>query len=80
MGQPLPGRPVALVLVASRLTTLPCDEEHALDQRIQDALATDRTIDITTTGRASGLPRRIETWFYRVDDRLYLTGSPGRRD
>ncbi len=43
-------------------------------------LANDRTIDITTIGRSSGLPRRIETWFYRVDDQIYLTGSPGRRD
>ena len=37
-------------------------------------------LSITTTGRSSGLPRRIETWFYRVDDEIYLTGSPGRRD
>ena len=39
----------------------------------------DRTIDITTTGARSGLPRRIETWFYRVGGRIYLTGDPGRR-
>jgi deazaflavin-dependent oxidoreductase (nitroreductase family) len=50
------------------------------DERVRQALANDRTIDITTTGRSSGLPRRIETWFYRVDDQIYLTGSPGRRD
>lgn len=47
---------------------------------VRQALAKDRTIDITTTGRGSGLPHRIETWFYRVDDRFYLTGSPGKRD
>ena len=51
-----------------------------MDERVRQALANDRTIDITTTGRSSGLPCRIETWFYRVDDRIYLTGSPGRRD
>ena len=51
-----------------------------MDERVRQALATDRTIDITTTGRSSGLPRRIETWFHRVDDQIYLTGSPGRRD
>jgi deazaflavin-dependent oxidoreductase (nitroreductase family) len=51
-----------------------------MDERVRQALASDRTIDITTTGRSSGLPRRIETWFYRVDDQVYLTGSPGRRD
>jgi len=51
-----------------------------MDASVRQALANDRTIDITTTGRSSGLPRRIETWFYRVDDQFYLTGSPGRRD
>jgi deazaflavin-dependent oxidoreductase (nitroreductase family) len=50
------------------------------DERVRHALATERTIDITTKGRTSGLPRRIETWFYRVGGRVYLTGSPGRRD
>src|SRR5215207_2295991 len=51
-----------------------------MDERVRSALANDRTIEITTIGRASGLPRRIETWFYRVDDQIYLTGSPGQRD
>ena len=51
-----------------------------MNERVRDALARDRTIDITTVGRNSGLPRRIEPWFYRVDDQIYLTGSPGRRD
>src|SRR5919112_6117737 len=50
------------------------------DERVRHALANERTIDITTIGRSTGLPRRIETWFYRVDDQLYLTGAPGRRD
>jgi len=44
------------------------------------ALERDRTIDITTTGRRSGRPRRIETWSYYVDGHVYLSGSPGRRD
>jgi hypothetical protein len=43
-------------------------------------LARDRTIDITTIGVRSGLPRRIETWAWPDGDRLYLTGTPGRRD
>jgi hypothetical protein len=51
-----------------------------MDERVRQALANDRTIDITTIGRTSGLPRRIETWFFRVDDQIYLTGAPGRRD
>ncbi len=39
----------------------------------------DRTIDITTTGRRSGQPRRIEICFYRVADAIYLSGVPGPR-
>jgi deazaflavin-dependent oxidoreductase (nitroreductase family) len=37
----------------------------------------DRTIDITTTGRRSGEPRRIEIVFYRFGDDIYLSGIPG---
>lgn len=51
-----------------------------MDDRIQRAFERDRTIDITTTGRKSGQPRRIEIWFYRVEGEIFLTGSPGRRD
>ena len=42
----------------------------------------DRTIDITTTGRGSRSPRRIEIVFYAIDDSIYLSGipSPRRRD
>jgi deazaflavin-dependent oxidoreductase (nitroreductase family) len=38
-----------------------------------------RTIDITTTGRRSGEPRRLETVFYRFGDAIYLSGLPGQR-
>jgi hypothetical protein len=51
-----------------------------MDERIQRALENDRTIDITTTGRNSGQPRRIEIWRYRYDGRTFLSGSPGTRD
>ena len=44
------------------------------------ALAEGRTIDITTTGRRSGQPRRLEMWFHNLDGRVYITGTPGRRD
>jgi deazaflavin-dependent oxidoreductase (nitroreductase family) len=56
---------------------------------VRDALAIvpsspleDRTIDITTTGRRSGSPRRIEIVFYRIEDSIYLSGvpAPQRRD
>lgn len=45
-----------------------------------DELARHRTIDLTTTGRRSGSPRRIEIWWFRVDGHFYITGSGGRRD
>jgi hypothetical protein len=51
-----------------------------MDDRIRQALLRDRTIDITTTGRTSGRPRRVEMWFHNLDGRLYLTGTPGSRD
>jgi deazaflavin-dependent oxidoreductase (nitroreductase family) len=44
-----------------------------------DSSADEHTIDITTLGRRSGIPRRIEVWFHRVDGRWYLTGVPGPR-
>ena len=46
---------------------------------VVEALRRNRTIDITTTGAKSGLPRRIETWAWLDGDTVYLTGSPGRR-
>ena len=47
---------------------------------ILDALARDRTIDVTTTGARSGRPQRIELWAWVTDGTVYLTGTPGRRD
>ncbi len=51
-----------------------------MDERVRKALDSSRTIDITTTGRRSGQPRRIEIWFHNLDGRLYITGLPGERD
>jgi deazaflavin-dependent oxidoreductase (nitroreductase family) len=45
-----------------------------------DALAARQTIDITTTGRRSRQPKRIEIWWFRVDGRFIITGTPGPRD
>ena len=48
---------------------------------IERALKKDLTIDITTIGRKTGKPRRLEIWFHNLDGELYLTGSPGwKRD
>lgn len=43
-------------------------------------LAAYRTVDLTTTGRRSGRPRRVEIWWFHVEDRFIITGTPGRRD
>lgn len=48
-------------------------------EQVQRALAQDRTVDITTTGRRSGQPRRIEIAFHNLDGRFYISGLPGRR-
>lgn len=45
-----------------------------------ERLASTRTIDITTVGRRSGDPARIEIWWFRVADAFYITGTPGPRD
>jgi deazaflavin-dependent oxidoreductase (nitroreductase family) len=46
---------------------------------IQQALSRSRLIDITTTGRRSGQPRRIELTFHRIDGRIWISGMPSRR-
>lgn len=51
-----------------------------MDTETRRALARDRTIDITTIGRASGRPRRIEMAFHNLDGTIYITGTPGKRD
>ena len=49
------------------------------DPGVAKALANDLVIDITTIGRSSGEPKRLEIWFHNVDDRYYITGRPGPR-
>jgi hypothetical protein len=48
-----------------------------LDQPIRDALARGGVINITTTGRKTGQPHRIEIVFHNVGSRLYISGMPG---
>jgi deazaflavin-dependent oxidoreductase (nitroreductase family) len=45
-----------------------------------DWLASQQTIDLTTIGARSGLERRVEIWWFRIDGRFIITGTPGRRD
>ncbi|NTU79952.1 MAG: nitroreductase family deazaflavin-dependent oxidoreductase [Chloroflexales bacterium] len=51
-----------------------------MDAAVRQAPANGLTCDITTVGRTSGQPRRIELWYFLVDGRVYLTGTPGTRD
>jgi hypothetical protein len=50
------------------------------DPTTRDRLAATRTIDMTTIGRRSGTPVRIEIWWFRVDGRFVISGTPGPRD
>jgi deazaflavin-dependent oxidoreductase (nitroreductase family) len=49
---------------------------------IDTALQRGQTIDITTTGRSSGKPRRIEIVFHTIDGRIFISGipRPSKRD
>jgi deazaflavin-dependent oxidoreductase (nitroreductase family) len=51
-----------------------------MDAAIERALNTDGLIDITTIGRKTGTPSRIEIAFHNFDGRLYISGLPGKRD
>ena len=43
---------------------------------IRRALERGQTIDITTTGRKSGEPRRKELVFHNIDGRIIISGMP----
>ncbi|MEP6637918.1 MAG: nitroreductase/quinone reductase family protein [Chloroflexota bacterium] len=47
-----------------------------MDQTISRALSHGHLIDITTTGRRSGQPRRVEIVFHNLAGRLYISGMP----
>ena len=48
------------------------------NEAIDAALSRGHTIDITTTGRRSGWPRRLEIVFHNIGGRLYISGIPAR--
>lgn len=54
------------------MTTTPT----TLDPAAVKALDHGHTIDITTIGRQSGEPRRIEIVFFNFGGRLYISGMP----
>ncbi len=47
-----------------------------MDDSTLDALARSQLIDMTTTGRKTGQPRRIEIALHAIDGRLYISGMP----
>ena len=49
----------------------------AVDDRVRRALERGHRIDITTTGRTTGAPRRIELVFHNIDGHIYISGMPG---
>ena len=51
-----------------------------LDQDTIDHLRSTMTIDLTTIGRTSGEPQTIEIWWFHVEQRFIITGTPGPRD
>ncbi len=44
---------------------------------VQSELSHGQLVDITTHGRRSGQPRRIELVFHNVDGRVVISGRPG---
>ena len=49
-----------------------------MNDAIRAALARGGIIDLTTTGRRSGEPRRIEIVFHVIDGRIVVSGMPRR--
>ena len=50
-----------------------------MDVTVRRALSHGSVIDITTTGRRSGKPRRIEIVYHVIDGRIYISGMPSAR-
>jgi len=58
---------------------VPETEDPARNAAIRRVLRHGHTIDITTTGRRSGRPRRIEIVFHSFDGHVYISGIPSHR-
>ena len=59
--------------------TDPILETDPKTEAIERLLARGGLIDITTIGRRSGHPRRIEIVFHNMDGRIVISGMPSRR-
>ena len=51
-----------------------------MDTEIERALKTDGLIDMTTFGKKTRKPHKVEIAFHNFDGALYITGLPGKRD
>jgi deazaflavin-dependent oxidoreductase (nitroreductase family) len=47
-----------------------------MDTQVRKELSHGGVIDMTTTGRRTGQPRRIEIAYHTIDGRIYITGMP----
>ena len=52
------------------------DRASSGTEEVRVALQRSQIIDLTTTGRRTGRPRRIEIFLHHDDDRLFVTGMP----
>ncbi len=47
-----------------------------MESDLRAALGQNQVVDLTTTGRRTGEPRRIEIFLHHLDRRLFITGMP----
>ena len=47
-----------------------------MDSTLREALSQNQVVDLTTTGRRTGGPRRIEIVLHHLDGRLFISGMP----
>ena len=52
------------------------DHERSQDEATHTALNHSQIIDLTTTGRRTGRPRRIEIFLHHDHGQLFITGMP----
>jgi deazaflavin-dependent oxidoreductase (nitroreductase family) len=50
-----------------------------MDPSLTTALHRSQVVDLTTTGRRTGEPRRIEIFLHDLDGRLFISGMPSPR-
>ena len=55
------------------------NKDTARDPNISQALSRGGVIDITTAGRKTGRPRRIEIVYHNLGGRIYISGMPSPR-